>query len=500
MGISSYYRTIVEKYLNIVSEFKKFNKPIKFYLDFNGLIHNAKGIVMKKYENIKNATPEIIEREMFNEISNYTTKLLKVVNPAFLMISIDGKVPRAKMVQQRLRRFKTAHDLNGKKPVFDGNSISPGTPFMYRLTEYLNNYIEQTLVKEMGIQVKFTDHTNTGEGEHTIINYIKQSNDYDDYEHIIYGLDADLIMLSLSVNKRGMYLLRERQFFEMTKDDKHADDNKLLLNYFDVHNFRVALWQEFNLDYNFKKFLSIEEFTTDYIFLCFFLGNDFVPHMKPLSVHHQGIEIMLKAYQNYMKKYKKSLVNKNLSIDIQFLRDIFKYISHREEEYIEFVNKKSRRKDYIIKYNKNNWKKRYYKHFFNDHSKEVLEDSCREYWQTIVWTFNYYFKKCVSYRFYYSYRAAPCLSDVCYYLLKNDLSFYFQKDIPYSHNQQLMMILPPQSRELINEKYRGLMEDELVEYFPNEFELEKVDKHANWAFTPILPNIDDNLILKYIKD
>ena len=44
------------------------------------------------------------------------------------------------------------------------------------------------------------------------------------------------------------------------------------------------------------------------------------------------------------------------------------------------------------------------------------------------------------------------------------------------------------------------MDDELVEYYPLDFELQKVDKHANWSFTPILPNINDKHILKYVKD
>lgn len=100
---------------------------------------------------------------MFNLIFEYIDKILNIVKPhKTLYMAIDGVAPRAKMNQQRSRRFRTAIetqdkaaresgirskwisegvDLN-KKPQasegnFDSNVITPGTEFMFNLSKAL---------------------------------------------------------------------------------------------------------------------------------------------------------------------------------------------------------------------------------------------------------------------------------------------------------------------------------------------------------------------------
>jgi 5'-3' exoribonuclease 2 len=74
-----------------------------FYVDMNGLIHPA---CNPKGENIKE--PSNFQEQCEN-IYEYIDKIMNIVRPRSLVyLAIDGVAPRAKMNQQRSRRFRAA--------------------------------------------------------------------------------------------------------------------------------------------------------------------------------------------------------------------------------------------------------------------------------------------------------------------------------------------------------------------------------------------------------
>lgn len=184
------------------------------------------------------------------------------------------------------------------------------------------------------------------------------------------------------------------------------------------------------------------------------------------------------------------------------LCSMLKDISEEENNLVISNSRKIRiRKDDQLNYHHRNWKSNYYYHFFHTDSPNYVDKVCKKYCEVVNWTFKYYFEGCPSWRFSYNFRTAPCLSDVYKYLLKNDLnSFYFQDDVPYTGNQQLMMILPPKSRRLFPQQYVKLIDNELIEFYPLDFQLEVVDKAVDWMHEPIIPEMDDSIILEYVKD
>jgi 5'-3' exoribonuclease 2 len=73
------------------------------YFDMNGIIHPC--------THPTNGKQPLSETEMFNNIFEYVDRILRIVRPRRLIyFAVDGVAPRAKINQQRSRRFRGALD------------------------------------------------------------------------------------------------------------------------------------------------------------------------------------------------------------------------------------------------------------------------------------------------------------------------------------------------------------------------------------------------------
>ncbi|OAX34739.1 putative 5-3 exonuclease [Rhizopogon vinicolor AM-OR11-026] len=230
MGIPKFFRYISERY-PLTSQLIEENKIPEFdnlYLDFNGIIHNC------SHPNDEDAHFRMSEEQIYTAIFAYVDLLFGKIKPKKLFfMAVDGVAPRAKMNQQRSRRFRTAKEARevrekaeskGEKlpaeKAFDSNCITPGTPFMARLSEQLRYFVNKKISEDSnwrGVQVVLSGHEVPGEGEHKIMEYIRLSRAQPDYNpnirHCLYGLDADLIMLGLLSHDPHFCLLREEVKF-----------------------------------------------------------------------------------------------------------------------------------------------------------------------------------------------------------------------------------------------------------------------------------------------
>lgn len=202
------------------------------YLDMNGIIHPA--------SHPEDRPPPETEDDMYLSIFDYLERVFAAARPRKLLyMAIDGVAPRAKMNQQRARRFKSAQEAQEKDdleaklreewakegrpvpaakegPVFDSNTITPGTPFMDRLAVFLRAFTHHKLSTDpgwRGIEVVLSDGSVPGEGEHKIMEFVRRQRLQPGYDpntqHCIHGLDADLIMLSLATHEPHFCILRE---------------------------------------------------------------------------------------------------------------------------------------------------------------------------------------------------------------------------------------------------------------------------------------------------
>src|SRR5271163_1002504 len=122
----------------------------------NGIIHNC------THKDSDDTTFRITEEQMFIAIFNYIEHLFGKIKPKQLFfLALDGVAPRAKMNQQRSRRFRTAQELQEKvalalkkgeeppkEPPFDSNCITPGTLFMSRLTTHLRYFLTKKVSED----------------------------------------------------------------------------------------------------------------------------------------------------------------------------------------------------------------------------------------------------------------------------------------------------------------------------------------------------------------
>lgn len=409
-----------------------------------------------------------------------------------LILAVDGVNNDLKGRQQRQRRFK-ATLINNPLINFDSNIITPGTEFMLRLDTFLEEKIKSDR-QSLPEKVIYSGCLTPGEGEHKLMEYFRLGEVTGNGYHIVYGLDADLIMLSLLSPLNNIILSRESQ------------ENMININEFKKYLHNV---------------MGTKTAIQDFVIMMFLIGNDFLPHQLTLENMDVTINLMIDIYQKGNGKYSFSNGDQlNVPSLSLFLNELSKSeqkllteIAFKEDYVSEMLNSAKTSEGFDL----NIYREGYYeKEFGQKYSIGVtkyemndtdIQNMVHDYVKTMAWTFLYYNTgdKGVNVEWLYKYYHSPMLVDLAIYSDVNVKGYKAYKYMTeFSPLHQLIAVLPTTSIHIVPDELKPLFSpfSPLADLFPHTFindQQGKVIKKTGRPMVdhgiPIIPIVDRRRII-----
>lgn len=521
MGIPSYFRHILSKYPHLLSGTAQHPGDI-LLVDFNCLIYGCiRDPELPAYTHDSRLTWENL---VIQKIEAYVKQLWNVAGkPAQVLLAVDGVVPMAKIRQQRLRRFKSVwiaekeREMNGneQKEVWDTNSITPGTEFMERLSRALTSLCgtRHSWISS-GIEME-------GEGEQKLMAWVRAQppGSLDGKRIVVYGLDADLIVLcllhqTLVAPNTSWRILRETKEFGTLA----ATEPFLLL---DINGFSNILFPNKG---------TRRQDIVDYVCGMSLLGNDFLPHGLSITIrngghdrlcrdldrlhgksmyltyedeagrHHIRPETLYELLhgwslsekedmeQSFSKKYKMRPMAPKTEAERRML-PVENLPIEWAEEYRIWDRHGGEMRD--------EWESSYYME--SGGSATLKEAQCEAYVKGLQWILDYYTGKPVSFEWMYPWTYPPLWKDISAYVsLQNALPLPPTEGNPVKPQEQLTMVLPLESWWLIRDPVLRRMSSELPVFWPKQYSFHSLGKRWMWECYPSIPIIHPSRLRRYL--
>ena len=464
-----------------------------------------------------------------------------IVNPTHtLYIAVDGVAPMAKIKQQRMRRFKSSiasqtearikAEASGRmyepQPSWDTNAITPGTQFMTQLASELRTYAKTDPV----LIVSPADIP--GEGEQKLVAYLREHKPAD---AVIYGLDADLIILALLTSHTqdtNIDLFREDvEFGGGVKEDMFGKEEYLYMN---IKHLANAVYSQYTASTSSQP--SQNEFILDFVGLMNLLGNDFVPHGMALKIRAGGIQMLLEQYMKLPRPIVQKSETNTMEYNPVALKAYFEWLNTQEPNFIiEGIRKKfssrigaTQSRDPVdqalARYNdlplewksesdmvqsvrvpgfespqlqlKPDWDKVY--------ETQALwgadPTSCvKSYLESLSWTLSYYTGSAVDMYWYYPWLLPPLTRRIVEYLAKHPIpATPATCQLQITPIEQLAMVLPESSFNLLPTELQTIPKM-YPHAFPIDWTYYSFGRRFMWECEPIIPLIQPKQIKQWIE-
>ena len=512
MGIPSYFSYIIKNYTGIIRKLSQCKPFQHLMMDCNSIVYSAYAIVSIDPK----ATLSNVEKKIINETIRQIREQIRFVNPTkSVFIAFDGVAPLAKMGQQRVRRHKTSFTAKNAvtESLWDTTAITPGTEFMKKLNKAISKEFKDG-AKEFGVDkfwISCSDEP--GEGEHKLFETIRSQYEFFKSDEVaVYGLDSDLIMLAIFHLKfcGGIQVYREAPEFKTVLSSEFLVKERLFMN---IGELSAAISAEMQSSIQ-QQMITVY----DYIFMCFFLGNDFMPHFPAFNIRTHGIQILTDTYRLIIgSNPERSFVSFDGKIRWDMVKLFIDALAKQEHDHFltematrdkmsnrQWTANTEEEKEQILqnlpliyrgdeKYIcpfETGWQDRYYSTLFSETTD--ISEICKNYLEGLEWVYSYYTNKCIDWRWEYKYHYPPLMSDLSKYMSHKKIDNTWQSLGPVSPKAQLAYVLPYSKLDLTGKR------DELLKKFP-EYYLQKYD--FQWAFCryfweahPILPSHPKELL------
>ena len=525
MGIPRFFYWLYKEYPYVITKIMEKDTLLKhkinvdtYALDLNAIVHpicqqvfeygqykdgqNLGGI--KRLMHIKNVKNDYPSKriECYNKICEKIDEMVNIVNPkSKLILALDGTAGMSKQYQQRQRRYRSVLDNSKNITEFDSNEITTGSVFMNELSQCINEFISYKIKNDWkDLDIYFSSEQVPGEGEHKIMHLLKKYSSFSSY--CIHSPDADLIMLSLASlcthQFKKCYIIRDNIY-------QHVYCKYFLV---DVNLFSDLIINQFK---NYSINSMLQYYISDFIFFCFFFGNDFLPENPLMLTDKNGIDMLFLLYSETLINFGNltKINNDKITLNLNECIYYFEQLSNNEEI---LYNKKFNNEGNIKSLNE--YKNNYYKeklgfNINNDiiYSKQVNK-LCNEYIKGIQFVLSYYLYDIPDWYWFYPYHYTPFFSDICTYLksikLKrmsdnnnnNTLSFKFDKNEPLTPFEQLLAVLPPESSNILPNCFGNLMiskDSPIKSFYPDNNSI-KIEIKNIYEKTILVPFIDVKLL------
>jgi 5'-3' exonuclease len=358
------------------------------------------------------------EKELLKEVERTVKEVWTTAGkPDRVFLAVDGVVPMAKIRQQRVRRFKSVwlRKVATSTESWDTNAITPGTEFMDSLGLVLDGLARKHNWTVSGVN-------EVGEGEHKIMKWLRDESFEGDI--VVYGLDADLILLSMLVGEQkglSLYLLREKQEFgRMAALAAQGAGAAQEYQFMNIREFQGRLG------------LSGYSDVLNYIGYMSLMGNDFLPHSLTHKLSDDGHEFVI----GEIKRQKGALIEDG-RVSLSVLKDVLgRWALGEEDRMLGMIRKKREQaargvgkgmadeEGLPLKWDaeaalmdnaalKKGWKEEYWSILSTNYD---VDHVCEEYVKGFQWIIDYYTGKAVNSSWMFPAWIPPLWSDLAAFL------------------------------------------------------------------------------------